>query len=82
MAILRDMRDRIEALEERECERSSGWPDAMPWVAFWMFLAVSSVAVAYSTAHAPAEQPKPNPSVECVKAGGEWSGWGYCRRAQ
>jgi hypothetical protein len=85
MAMLRDMRDRIEALEERECEcdGDSGWPEAGCWIAFWLALALAAWATAYSTVNAPAETPKPNASVECVKAGGEWSGWGgYCKKAQ
>jgi hypothetical protein len=81
MAMLRDMRDRIEALEERGCECESGWPAACCWVAFWLMLAITAAATAYSTAHAPAEPPKPNASVECIKVGGEWSSWGYCRKA-
>jgi hypothetical protein len=86
MAMLRDMRDRIEALEERECEcecdGGSGWPEAGCWIAFWLALALAAWATAYSTVNAPAETPKPHPSVECIKAGGEWSGWGYCKKAQ
>lgn len=86
MGTLRDMRARIEALEERECEcecdSGSGWPGAWCWIAFWAFLAVSATATAYSTVHSPVTPPAPHSSVECIKAGGEWSGFGFCKKAQ
>jgi hypothetical protein len=75
MSIIRDMRERIDALEERECQCSaSRWADAAPWIAMWAAFACVMAAIALA-------EPAANPSVECVKAGGEWS-WGLCRRVK
>ena len=79
MSIIRDMRSRIEDLEARECSCSSAWPDACAWIAFWMMLAAVSVAASYSASQSHPEPVRPDPSVECIKVGGEWS-WNACRR--
>lgn len=78
MGIIRDLRERIDELESRECScetHGSWWPLASVGIAFFAAIAVG----AYSAAHAPTEPLRPNPSVECIKAGGEWS-WSACRK--
>lgn len=46
MGIIRDMRKRIERLEQRDVDTTYGsaWADAAPYIAFWAFLAVFAMA--------------------------------------
>lgn len=82
-----DLRERLDAAEERietiEAEDESaatGWPEASCWIAFWAMCAVIALAGAYASVREHPEPVRPDASVECVKAGGEWS-WHACRKA-
>ena len=82
MSVIRDLRERIEGLEDRECTRwESDWPDAWRRTWFWCAMSFCFACAVYGFIEIAKIPNAPNPSVECVKIGGEWS-WGVCHKAQ
>lgn len=82
MTAIRDLRARIEALEDQdECDCASSGADHGEWarpIAWAIAIGAVAWAIAWGQAHAPAEIPAEDPQVACIKLKGEWQhlGWG------
>lgn len=71
MTILRDLRQRVEALEEQECAHEG--TDHSRWaVPFAWALAAVGLFVSVAIAQFAPDQPRTDPMVECIKARGKW----------